>query len=121
MLYDYWMLRGDEQWLKTYLPAACSIAAWYEQFPRDDKSLSHIPYWFFADWADGFDYGKPNYGEDGSSAYQDLVYILAIRELADMEAAFGIKEMGEYFLSLAYEMASTIRYKYYRQRQKASC
>lgn len=113
MLYDYWMLRGDEQWLKTYLPAARSIAAWYEQFLREDKSLSHVPYWFFADWADGFDYGEPNYGSDGASAYQDLVYILALRELAAMENAFGIKEMGIYYQTLSDGMAATIRSKFY--------
>lgn len=67
MLYDYWMMRDGHQWLRQYLPAARHIIGCYEEYLRTDKSLARMPHWFFADWATGFDYGEPNYGQDGSS------------------------------------------------------
>lgn len=54
MGYDYWMYRGDEAYLKTLLPAYRTILAWYEQWLKPDHTLGYVPYWFFADWAEGF-------------------------------------------------------------------
>lgn len=117
MLYDYWMMRGQEQWLRQYLPAARNIIGWYEGFLRDDMSLSRVPHWFFADWAEGFQYGEPNYGQDGSAAYQDLVLILALQELAAMEKDFGIPALGTYYTDLAGRMADAVRKKYWNQEK----
>lgn len=113
MLYDYWMMRDDRDWLLQYLPAARSILGWYEGYLREDMSLNRIPHWFFADWANEFINGEPNYSKEGTSAYQDLVLILALREQAAMESAFGIAALGDYYSNLAQRMAETIKPKYW--------
>jgi len=112
-LHDYWIMRDNRTWLKKYLPAARSILAYYEGFLRSDMSLNHIPHWFFADWAKEFSNGEPNYGSDGTSAYQDLVFILALREAAEMENAFGLPEMGMHYSQLADSITATICNKYW--------
>lgn len=117
MLYDYWMMRDDRDWLRQYLPAARSILGWYEGYLREDMSLNRIPHWFFADWADTFTYGEPNYGKEGTSAYQDLVLILALREQAAMESAFGITALGNHYSNLAQRMAETIKPKYWNAQR----
>ena len=91
MGYDYWMYRGDEVYLKTLLPVYRNILSWYEQWLKPDGSLAYVPYWFFADWADGFDNGEPIREKDGNSAFQDLLYLLALDEVAEMEQAFGME------------------------------
>ena len=113
MLYDYWMMRDGHQWLRQYLPAARHIIGCYEEYLRTDKSLARMPHWFFADWATGFDYGEPNYGQDGSSAYQDLVFVMALREQAAMEKAFGLEVLGNYYHDLARQITAAIKAKYW--------
>ena len=67
--YDYWRYRGDEEYLKTLLPAFRGVLSWYEGFLREDHSLGYIPHWFFADWASNFDGGEPirKFGVPGSA------------------------------------------------------
>lgn len=95
MLYDYWMMRDGHQWLRQYLPAARHIIGCYEEYLRTDKSLARMPHWFFADWAMGFDYGEPNYGQDGSSAYQNLVFVMALREQSRYGKGFRLRSFGK--------------------------
>ena len=116
-LHDYWLMHDDRAWLKRYLPAARSILAYYEGFLRSDMSLSHIPHWFFADWAKGLSNGEPNYGSDGTSAYQDLVFVLALREEAEMEKTFGLFEMGMHYDQLADNIIATVCKKYWNEER----
>ena len=95
------------------LPAARHIIGCYEEYLRTDKSLARMPHWFFADWAMGFDYGEPNYGQDGSSAYQNLVFVMALREQAAMEKAFGLEVLGNYYHDLARQITAAIKVKYW--------
>jgi alpha-L-rhamnosidase len=101
MVYDYWMHRDDPVEVKRMLPSIRRVLAWYEQFLRPDGSLDKIPFWFFCDWAAGFDYGVPPRRADGYSAYQDLALLMALDEAAAMEHALGIEGMALHYESLA--------------------
>ena len=101
MVYDYWMYRDDPGEVKRLLPSVRRILAWYEQYLRPDGSLEKIPFWFFCDWADGFDYGVPPRRADGYSAYQDLALLMALDEAAAMEHALGIEGMALHYEDLA--------------------
>lgn len=113
MGYDYWMYRGDEAYLKTLLPVYRNILSWYEQWLKPDGSLANVPYWFFADWADGFDNGEPIREKDGNSAFQDLLYLLTLDEVAEMEQAFGMSEMATHYKQIASIVRINIRSKYW--------
>ncbi|WP_300751130.1 glycoside hydrolase, partial [uncultured Alistipes sp.] len=73
--YDYWMMRGDEAYLQTLLPAFRRVLGWFERYRGTDGLLHDVPYWFFIDWPEEFDFGQPRRSADGTSAYQDVVYL----------------------------------------------
>ncbi len=113
MVYDYWMYRGDAGYVRTLLPAVRQIMSWYEQWMRPDGSLSFVPYWFFCDWSAGFDGGMPVREKDGKSAYQDLVYLMALDEAARLERAIGIAAMGDHYAALAGRIRARFKEKYW--------
>ena len=86
--HDWWMYRGDEAYLKTLLPAMRSTLRWFGERLGTDGLLHRVPSWNFADWA-GLDSGTFPADAEGRSAYLDLIHILALRDAAEMEDAFG--------------------------------
>lgn len=115
MGHDYWMYRGDEDYLKTLLPAYRNILAWYEQWLKPDHSLDYIPFWFFADWASEFSAGEPIREPEGNAAFQDLMYLLTLEATAQMEDAFGISSMAVHYREIATRMRSSFEQKYWNQ------
>lgn len=113
MGHDYWMYRGDEQYMRTLLPAYRQVLSWYERWLKPDYSLGYVPHWFFLDWAAGLNYGEPVREKDGNSAVQDLIYIMALEFASEMERSFGMQSMAEHYDSIAKAMRSTIKEKYW--------
>ncbi|MBQ8009454.1 MAG: alpha-L-rhamnosidase N-terminal domain-containing protein [Bacteroidaceae bacterium] len=111
--YDYWMMRGDEAYVKTLLPAMRSILAWYESFLKDDYSLDKIPFWYFCDWSEGFQRGVIPREDHGNSALQDLDYLMALDEVIEMENAMGIKGMADHYADIASHIRSGFNAKYW--------
>lgn len=114
MGHDYWMYRGDEAYLKTLLPAWRGVLAWYEQWLKEDGSLSRVPHWYFADWVKSFpNGGEPIRERDGNSAFQDLLYLMTLDYVAQMEHDFGIPSMGDHYAKVAQKIRSYFREKYW--------
>lgn len=88
MGHDYWRYRGEEEYLKTLLPAYRGVLSWYESFLKEDFSLAFVPHWFFGDWASNFEAGEPFREKDGNSAFQDLLFVMGLEAAADMEEGF---------------------------------
>lgn len=113
IVYDYWMMRGDEAYVKTLLPASRSILAWYESFLKEDYSLDKIPYWYFCDWSNGFNRGVIPREDKGNSAFQDLMYLLTLDEAIKLENAMGIKGMADHYQDIANHIREGINAKYW--------
>ena len=113
MGHDYWMYRGDEAYLRSLLPAFRGVIAWYERLLKPDNSLAYVPEWYFADWSAGFADGEPVRQEDGNSAFQDLLYVLALDAASEMEEAFGLSSLSQHYRNLAGHIRNTIRPKYW--------
>ena len=113
MGHDYWMYRGDEAYLKTLLPAHRNILSWYEQWLRPDYTLSHIPYWFFADWSEGFPNGEPIREKEGNSAFQDLLYLMMLDRSGEMENTFGNPDIARHYQRIASEIRKRFKQKYW--------
>jgi len=116
--YDYWMMRGDEEYIETLLPSFRGVLAWYEQWLKPNKSLDYVPHWFFADWSAGFANGEPIREKNGNSAFQDLLYILTLEATAEMEEAFGLKSMAAHYRTIATDIRATIRSHYWDESRK---
>lgn len=113
MGHDYWMYRGDEEYLKTLLPAYRGILDWYEQWLKPDYSLDFIPHWFFADWCNDFHYGEPIREKNGNSAFQDLMYLYTLDNAVEMEKSFGIPQLAQHYEDIASQIRSGFREKYW--------
>lgn len=118
MIYDYWMYRGDDAYVRTLLPQTRSIMSWYEQYLREDGSLDRIPYWYFCDWASNFAGGEPIREEKGNSAYQDLAYLMALDEAAKMEEALGLPSIAQHYKELAARIRKDFHKKYWNEGRK---
>ena len=72
-----------------------------------------MPYWFFADWADGFDYGEPIREAAGNSAFQDLLYLLTLEAVEPMERAMGMPALADHYKTIAGHIRDGFRAKYW--------
>ncbi|MDR1645814.1 MAG: glycoside hydrolase [Tannerellaceae bacterium] len=113
MGHDYWMYRGDEAYLRSLLPAFRGVLSWYERLLKSDNSLGYVPEWFFADWSAGFPNGEPVREKEGNSAFQDLIYILALDAASGMEEAFGMPSLSQHYRNLADRIRQDLRVKYW--------
>jgi hypothetical protein len=79
MLHDYWMYRGDANFIRSQLPVARMVLQFFQQFQQKDGSLKNVPYWNFTDWVNdkGWDAGIAPSGKDGTSAALDLQLLMA--------------------------------------------
>ncbi len=115
--HDWWMYRGDEAYLKTLLPAMRSTLHWFSEFLGADGLLHHVPSWNFADWADLKDGTFPTDAE-GRSAYYDLIHILALRDAAEMEDAFGDPWFAAGYRRTAEKAAAAAKEAYWAAERK---
>jgi hypothetical protein len=85
---------------------------------KPDNSLGYVPEWFFADWSAGFPNGEPVREKEGNSAFQDLIYILALDAASEMEEAFGMASLSQHYRNLAGHIRNTIRPKYWNEERE---
>lgn len=111
--YDYWMMRDDEDYVRTLLPAIRSVMAWYMQWLKEDHSLGDIPFWNFTDWAEEFDFGQPRKDATGHSAFLDFEFLKALQEMSAMERAIGLPAMADHYDATARLIASSAKEKYW--------
>jgi hypothetical protein len=92
MLHDYWRHVPDPDFVRGLLPGVRAVLDWFRARLRPDGLLGELPWWNFADWAEGWDYGVPPGGRSGGSSILSLQYVLALNEAADLEDALGRKD-----------------------------
>src|SRR6266568_5543937 len=89
MVHDFWLYRGDEEFVKAQIPGTRTVLDWFFDRQRPDGLLGNIPWWPFIDWGKDFGFGVPPQDADGGSSVITLQYIEALRYSADLESAFG--------------------------------
>jgi alpha-L-rhamnosidase len=101
MVHDFWMYRGDAEFVKAQLPGVRSVLNWYVARQRADGLLGKIPWWPFVDWGKDFVDGVPAQEEDGGSSVITLQYVEALRYAAEMEEVLGDKHTAEIYREAA--------------------
>lgn len=118
MLYDYWMLRPDTNFVKQYLDAATLVLKWYEQHIDPSKEmLGPMDWWNFVDWNDAFPGGVPDGATDGNSSVITLQYAYTLQQAAKLFNGFGRKEEAAHYTQLAKTLAHHT-YQYCFDHQK---
>jgi alpha-L-rhamnosidase len=89
MIYDYWMHRKDDLFVKQFLPAICSILHWFKERIDSEKSmLGPLPYWNFVDWDNFDERGRAPGSENGNSSIITLHYSATLQQAADLCDSF---------------------------------
>lgn len=85
MVHDFWMYRGDPDFVRTLLPGTRTVLDWFLARVRPDGLPAHLPWWAHIDPAAG---GARQTDEGGSAAAAGQL-LAALREAAQLESALG--------------------------------
>ncbi len=93
-LHDFWMYRDDPGFLQKFLPASRTILDWFARRLDDKHVLRRLS------WTDERYEGPQNFAENGPEARNQLEFILALEDAAELEAALGRPEIAERYRNL---------------------
>ncbi|QOR75720.1 MAG: alpha-L-rhamnosidase N-terminal domain-containing protein [Thermoflavifilum sp.] len=109
MLHDYWMLRPDTDFVKSYLSGIQPILSWYEAHVDPAYNmLGPMDWWSFVDWAGTFPGGSPAGATDGHSAILTCQLIYTLHQAADLFEAFGYTDQAAHYSQLAFRLAQGV-------------
>lgn len=119
MLYDYYMYRNDNNFLKSKLPGARAVLDFFGKYQGPDGSVINPPYWNYVDGpvtstgSGNWFIGIPPKGSDGSSAVIDMQLLWAYEWEAAMETAIGVSQYATLYNQKAAQLKQTIQSKYW--------
>jgi alpha-L-rhamnosidase len=83
MVYDYWMHRKDDAFIRQNLVAIKGVFDWYEKRIDSDKGmLGPMEWWNFVDWNRHFPNGVPDGATDGNSSVLSLQLAYTLQQAA---------------------------------------
>jgi alpha-L-rhamnosidase len=107
MIYDYWMHRKDDEFIRQKLFAAKGVLDWYEnRIDRGMGMLGPMPWWSFVDWNTRFPNGVPDGATDGNSSVVTLQYAYTLQQAAELFRYFKDSIASGHYASLAKSLAS---------------
>jgi alpha-L-rhamnosidase len=109
MVYDFWIYRGDPDFVRVQLSGTRSVLAWFRNHQRSDGLMGKLPWWPFVDWGSDFDGGAPPQDDDGGSSIITLQYIEALRNAAAVESAVGDPDLARKYRADADHAADAVR------------
>ncbi len=101
MVHDYFMLRRDDAFIKTFLPGIEAVLGWFERRLDDTGMLGPLDWFNFSDWATGFMCGAPAGVDPGHSALISLNYAYALDRAAQLFRYFGKKDRSAHYNALS--------------------
>ncbi len=93
-LHDYYMYRDDPDFLRKFLPVSRQILDWYAR-RLDGKHLLRK-----LSWTDEKYEGANDFAENGPDARNQIEFILALQDAAELEAALGSPVFAEQYRNL---------------------
>jgi len=120
MLYDYWMHRRDDAFIRQYLHAAQGVLEWYEKNMDKQKGmLGPMKWWGFVDWNLHFPNGVPDGATNGNSSIVSLHYAYSLQQAAALFAYFGKPNESAHYAALAKKITENT-YRQCFDKQKGS-
>ncbi|MFI5129664.1 MAG: alpha-L-rhamnosidase C-terminal domain-containing protein [Chitinophagales bacterium] len=115
MLHDYWMYRGDANFIRSQLPVARMVLHFFEQYQQKDGSLKNVPYWNFTDWVSdkGWNAGMAPLSKDGTSAALDLQLLMAYQAAAFLEKQTGMPSFADRWTKHITQLKQSIKSNYW--------
>jgi hypothetical protein len=92
MLHDWALEQPDVGPIRRHLPRARAVLSWFDKLRTPSGLLGANPNWNFIDWS-GQRWDDrtifPSYGKDGGSCLMTVLWLGALQQAADLEAAQG--------------------------------
>lgn len=104
MIYDYWMHREDDAWIRSLLNGVRDVLDWHEQRLAPNHMNGYLEWWNFVDWV--WDSGTPA-GRDGGSAILSLQYVYTLQQAEQLFRHFGRSHEADHFKTLAAKIAAS--------------
>ena len=102
MIYDYWMHRKDDAFIREKLFAVKGVLDWYEQRMDVSKGmLGPMRWWNFVDWNSAFPDGAPDGATDGNSSILSLQLAYTLQQASALFAYFDDTTASKHYGSLA--------------------
>lgn len=115
MLRDFAWWRNDPDWVRARAVGMRAMLELFEHYRNKDGLLENLPGWSFMDWVPTWKVGIAPDGRFGVSALNNLLYVLALRAAADVEAALGEPALAARWTSRAEVVASAIRRAFWNE------
>jgi len=109
MLHDFWMYRGDGEFVKAQIPGTRTVLDWFLDRQRPDGLIGNITWWPFTDWGKDFGFGMPPQDPDGGSSPITLQYVEALRYAAELESTFGDPVRAQHYREAEARAVEAIR------------
>lgn len=115
--HQFWMYRGEEEYMKTLLPTERNILSWFEMYLKEDNCLHNLPEQNFFHVSEA-DSAVLAVDTQGRNAFLDIMYILALKKAAEMESDFGNPGIGMAWRQTADRIGFTFRGWYWDNGRK---
>ena len=117
MVHDYWTLRNDPQFVKSFLPGIDQVLNWFTN-RIDPKTglLGKVEYWNFVDWADEWPWIPKNRiggvpkgaSDDGQSSIVTMQFAYAAQRAADLYDYFDQPLQSDKYKQLADNLTKAV-------------
>jgi hypothetical protein len=109
MVYDYWMLNKDSQFIQSMIPGMMDVLNWYERRIDSSGLLGNMEWWNFVDWVNfkNWNFGTPPQSR-GRSAVLNLQFVYTLQKTAALLKAFGMPVKAGYYSSLANKIKNKV-------------
>jgi alpha-L-rhamnosidase len=103
MVYDYWMLNDDPDFVKSMIPGMQETLNWFSKRIDSTGMLGPVEWWDFVDWtySKGWDNGNPPAAHTGNSAILSLQYVYTLEKAAAVFEAFKMNGLATEYRNLA--------------------
>ena len=110
MVNDYWTLRDDPEFIKSFLPGIENVLGWFtKRIDNETGMLGKVEYWNFVDWATEWAWnnesgigGVPKGGmKDGNSSILSMQFAYSAQKAAELFRFYGQPEEAEKYTKIA--------------------
>jgi hypothetical protein len=105
---DFALWRDRPEWLRERLPGVRAVLEQFRALRGPSGLLERLPGWPFVDWVPSWRYGNAPSGVEGVSAANNLFFVQALRDAAEVEDAIGEPLMAERCRALARDLAGLV-------------
>ncbi|PJJ08137.1 alpha-L-rhamnosidase-like protein [Flavobacterium sp. 1] len=115
MVYDYWMLNDDSDFVKAMIPGMQETLNWFRNRIDSNGMLGPVEWWDFVDWtySKGWDNGNPPATHTGNSSILSLQYVYTLEKAAAIFDTYKMYEIAVEYRDLADKIKTAVFEKCY--------